>query len=134
MSNLENTINSIPKLYKAKGCTTEQIRKAEKELNLKFAGEYVKYLKGYGAISFYGTELTGLNVDDYCNVVSITIQEREYDKEFPLDCIVIENTGFEGLLVLQSEDGSIYNWSRREKKKIFNSLTEYIADRSKNII
>lgn len=132
MQNLENVINSIPKLYKTKGCTDEQIFEAEKELNLKFADEYITYLKTYGAISFYGTEITGLNVDEYVNVINVTLQEREIDKEFPLDCIVIENTGFEGFLVLQGEDGSIYNWSKGKRVKVFNSLNEYITYRSKN--
>lgn len=134
MSNLENTINSIPKLYKSKGCKDEQIIEAQKELNVKFAEEYVTYLKTYGAISFYGTEITGLNVDEYINVINVTLQEREADKEFPLGCIVIENTGFEGLLILQSEDGSIYDWNKGKREKIFNSLNEYIANRAKNII
>ena len=133
MSNLQNTINSINKLYKTKGCTDQQIIEAEQKLNLKFSKEYGEYLKTYGAVSFYGTEITGLNVDDYANVISVTLQEREFDKEFPLDCVVIENSGIEGLLVLQNEDGSVYQWIKGKNKKIFNSLNEYIEDRVKNI-
>ena len=85
-------IKNIPKLYHLKGCTDSQIEEAQKELNLKFPAEYVEYVKAYGAISFYGTEWTGLNVEGYLNVVETTKEEKDINKDFPNDCFVLENS------------------------------------------
>ncbi|MGX7096015.1 SMI1/KNR4 family protein [Gemella bergeri] len=57
---MKEFIKKIENLYTAKGATEEQIIAAEKDLNLTFPVEYREYLKEFGAISFYGTELTGL--------------------------------------------------------------------------
>ena len=77
-------IREIGKLYHAQGCDESQIKKAEKDLNMEFPNEYKEYLKEYGAISFFGTEWTGLNVEDYIDVVRVTVKERELNKNFPL--------------------------------------------------
>ena len=84
-------IRNVPELYHVKGCTDQQILEAEKDLNLKFSKEYIDYVKEFGAISFYGTEWTGLNIDGYLNVVQSTKQERDLNVSFPKDCYVIEN-------------------------------------------
>ena len=89
-------IKNIPNLYHVKGCTTSQIKEAQKELGIIFPEEFIDYVKEYGAISFYGTEWMGLNVEGYLNVVEATRQEREMNDHFPKDCFVIENQGIEG--------------------------------------
>lgn len=79
-------IKKIPNLYHAKGCTTSQIKDAQKVLGITFPDEFIDYVKEYGAISFYGTEWMGLNVDGYINVVDATKQERDINDDFPSDC------------------------------------------------
>lgn len=55
-------------------------------LGITFPDEFIDYVKEYGAISFYGTEWMGLNVDGYINVVDATKQERDINDDFPSDC------------------------------------------------
>lgn len=119
-------IKKIPKLYHAKGCTTSQIKDAQKTLGITFPDEYIDYVKEYGAISFYGTEWMGLNVDGYLNVVEATKQEREMNDSFPADCFVIENLGIDGIITISDEKGVVYSLQYSKKEKICNSLTEYL--------
>lgn len=119
-------IKKIPKLYHIKGCNTSQIKYAQKELGITFPEEYVDYVKEYGAISFYGTEWMGLNVDGYLNVVEATRQERKLNNYFPTDCFVIENMGIDGIITIADEKGFVYSLQYSKKEKICNSITEYL--------
>lgn len=119
-------IKKIPNLYHAQGCTTSQIMNAQKELNLIFPEEFIDYVREYGAISFYGTEWMGLNVDGYLNVVDETKQERKLNDSFPSDCFVIENLGIDGLITIVDGKGIVYSLQYSRKEKICNSLSEYL--------
>ncbi|MGX7068988.1 SMI1/KNR4 family protein [Gemella bergeri] len=113
-------------LYTAKGATEEQIIAAEKDLNLTFPVEYREYLKEFGAISFYGTELTGLNVDSYINVVDATNSEKKLNKKFPNDYFVLENFGIDGELVLMNTKGKVFLFKNGEMKELCENFREYI--------
>ena len=63
MASIVEKLNEIPQMYHAKGCTDEQIQNAEQALGISFPEDFQAYVKAYGAISFYATEWTGLNVD-----------------------------------------------------------------------
>ena len=120
-------IKNIPKLYHLKGCTDSQIEEAQKELNLKFPAEYVEYVKAYGAISFYGTEWTGLNVEGYLNVVETTKEEKDINKDFPNDCFVLENLGFENALTIVNTKGNIFTIQNgKSPVLVCDSLSEYL--------
>lgn len=119
-------IKKIPKLYHAKGCTTSQIKEAQNALGLTFPDEYIDYVKEYGAISFYGTEWMGINVDGYLNVVDATKQERELNESFPMDCFVIENLGIDGIVTVSDEKGVIYSLQYAKKEKLCDSLSDYL--------
>ena len=120
-------IKNIPKLYHLKGCTDSQIEEAQKELNLKFPAEYVEYVKAYGAISFYGTEWTGLNVEGYLNVVETTKEEKDINKDFPNDCFVLEKLGFENALTIVNTKGNIFTIQNgKSPVLVCNSLSEYL--------
>ncbi|MCB1614715.1 MAG: SMI1/KNR4 family protein [Pseudomonadales bacterium] len=127
-----NTIKKIEekfKLYKTKGASEEIIAEAERQLNLRFSEDYKKYLSMYGAISFGSTELTGLNIDCYANVVSVTLKEAQKNKFFPKGSIVLENTGVEGLLILQQPDGEVYEWQNGKKGASFRNLEEFLESK-----
>ncbi len=120
-------IKNIPSLYHLKGCTDSQIEEAQKELNLKFPAEYIEYVKAYGAISFCGSEWTGLNVDGYLNVVETTKEEKDMNKDFPNDCFVLENWGFERLLTIVNEKGNVFTIQPGNSPVfICDSLSEYV--------
>ena len=124
--NIIEKIQSISNINHAKGCNTSQIKEAQKELGIEFPSEYIDYVKEFGAISFYGTEWTGLNVEGYLNVVEATKQERELNESFPMDCFVIENLGIDGIVTVSDSNGVIYNVQYSKKNKICNSLSEYL--------
>ncbi|AWG84537.1 hypothetical protein Vp2S01_2197 [Vibrio parahaemolyticus] len=83
----------------------------------------------FGAISFGSTELTGLNVDGYANVVSVTLKEAQRNKSFPKGSIVLENTCIEGLLILQEPDGEVYEWQNGIKGATFKNLELFLESR-----
>lgn len=128
MSLIIEKIGKIEKLYHAKGCAHKQIKEAQAELGITFPEEYLDIVKEYGAISFYGTEWTGLNVDDYLNVVSVTKQEREMNSAFPSDCFVLENQGIDGLIVICNEAGEIFSLQYSKIEKIHDSISSYLDE------
>lgn len=119
-------IKKIPNLYHAKGCTTSQIKDAQKALGITFPDEFIDYVKEYGAISFYGTEWMGLNVDGYINVVDATKQERDINDDFPSDCFVLENQGIDGIITAADEKGNVYSISYDKKERIHTSIVDYL--------
>lgn len=126
MTTIIEKIKTIPNLYHTNGCTTRQIKEAQNDLNLEFSDEYIDYLKEYGAISFYATEWTGLNVGEYINVVDVTKQERSLNKNFPRNYFVIENQGIEGILIISNEKGQVFSLQYDKKEYICDSLSEYL--------
>ncbi|MCY6356063.1 SMI1/KNR4 family protein [Clostridium sp. ZS2-4] len=126
MSNIITKIKAIPNLYHATGCTTRQLKEAQNELEIEFPEEYIDYVKEYGAISFYRTEWTGLNVEGYLNVVEVTKQERDLNSAFPADCFVVENQGIDGLIIISDENGCIYSIQYNKKELLCESLVAYL--------
>ena len=126
MKGLVEKIKKIDKLYHATGCTTSQLKEAQKELGLVFPEEFIDYVKAYGAISFYGTEWTGLNLDDYLNVVEVTKQERKFNSMFPAGCFVLENQAIDGLITAVDEQGRVFSIQYEKKAPLCNSLSEYL--------
>ena len=126
MSAILEEIKEIPKLYHTTGCSAEQLTKAEAELGMTFPTEFREYVQKYGAISFYKTEWTGLQVEGYLNVIEATKQERELNPAFPRDCFVLENLGIEGLIVAVDKAGQVWEIQGEEKQLLCNSLREYL--------
>ncbi len=125
--NICDKIQAIPGLYHLSGCKTTQISEAQKALDLEFPQEFIDYVRQFGAISFGGTEWTGLNVDGYLNVVEATMQERELNDGFPEDCFVLENLAIEGLLTLVNTKGVVYSYqSGKPPVMICQSISEYL--------
>jgi hypothetical protein len=126
MNNLINKIESIPNLYTLKGCSIDKIEEAKEKLKINFSKEYTDYLLKYGAISFYGTEWTGLDVDEYIDVVETTKKEREINDFFPSDCFVIENIAIDGIVIVSDEKGIIYSVEYEKKSFLCDNLCEYL--------
>jgi len=129
MSNVFDEINKKLKMFKTKPANEDDIKEAEKKLGRAFSDEYKKYLLQFGAISFSGTELTGLNIEKYANVVDVTLKEIELNEKFPKDCIVLENIGVEGVLILINSKGQVFEWKNNSAKKIFDSMAEYLRSK-----
>lgn len=104
----------------------EEIIRAEKRLNLKFSKEYKEYVKEFGAISFFGNEWSGLNIDGYFNVVNMTEDERALNESFPEKYFVVENIGVDSIFIISNEDGKIYSIQYDKIEFLCNSLSEYL--------
>lgn len=116
----ENGFNGIGNL------SDNTIIEAQNKLGLRFSNEYKDFLKNFQAGSFLGHELMGLDTMAYLNVVNNTEDEREMNDDFPKDCIVLENLGIEGLLVLMNESGVIFSYCNGKKEQIADSMVDYI--------
>ena len=126
MSNIVEKISNIPNLYKVNGAESIEISKAQKCLGVQFSTDYIDYLKQFCAISFWGTELTGLNISGPMNVVEATKEERRFNKDFPKGCFVLENIGIDNIIVVMNQDGFVFSVYRDKVRKICNSFSEYI--------
>ena len=104
----------------------EEIIRAEKRLNLKFSKEYKEYIKEFGAISFFGNEWSGLNIDGYFIVVNMTEDERALNESFPEKYFVVENIGVDSIFIISNEDGKIYSIQYDKIEFLCNSLSEYL--------
>ena len=127
-NNLINTIKNRKRLFKLDGANDEQIGEAEKTLALNFSEEYKSYLKEFGCISFNNHEFLGLNTSDRLSVVLTTQFEKMSRKNlFPKDMYVVEVINDGDILILQNNDGEIFELQYNgESKKIYSSLNEYL--------
>lgn len=124
MSNLFENIKS--KLYHGNGVSVEEVIEAEDKLGIRFNEEYRNYLLEYGVVSFGSHEILGLGGDTYLDVVQETLRERVNNQKFPKNYYVIENLGIDGILILQEEEGNIFEWSNGTLKRIYDSMGEYM--------
>ena len=126
MEKIISTIEKLENLRYLKPATNEQIDIAQKQLGLHFSEEFRQYIQQYGAISAKGVELTGITASPRLSVVEVTKSERELNK-IPNDLYVIENIAIEGILLLQSSSGEIYELSQNAKiQKKYNSICDYL--------
>lgn len=123
---ITSKIEKIENLFHAKGCSEEQIKYAEQALAITFPDEFILYVKKYGAISFYATEWTGLNVGERINVVNATQKERELNPDFPIDCFVLENQSIDGIVVAADSYGRVYSVQNERKNLLCSSISEYL--------
>ena len=120
-------VEGLPGLRSLTPMTEQDIDNAEKTLELNFADEYRTYTKKFGAISANGLELTGVVSAPRLNVVNVTTSEKSLNDNIPDDMYVVENTGIEGVLMLQNNKGEIFSIAPNSKpEKKFNSLAEYL--------
>lgn len=124
--NIVERIKKIPGLYTVGKVSQEEIEKAEKNLNIKFPEEYREFLKEFGAVSFYGTEICGLKVPEYLNVVDTTLEERELNREFPDNVFIVERMNIDNIIAFSDESGQIFIADDKKIKKIADSFMEYI--------
>lgn len=124
MSSLFENVKA--KVYHLQGVDAEAIMSAESKLGICFDDEYRNYLMEYGVVSFGSHEFMGLGGDSYLDVVEETIRERTNNNRYPKNCYIVENIGIDGIMMLQDEEGTIYELSNAGIKRAFESLREYI--------
>jgi len=130
MTNIVQTIQSLPNLLPLKAATKTEITDAELQLRVNFADEYKEYLSAFGAIMADGIELTGIAKSEHRSVVSVTKRERELNANIPNSMYVIEYTGVDGIIIWQDSSGAIYQSSPWNiPQRIFNSLVDYLKSK-----
>jgi len=132
MSDIITVIKDLEGLVSMRGVSKESVAVAEKRLGLSFATDYAAYLEQYGLISAMHIEITGLAEAKRLNVVDVTLAERQRDR-LPTDMYVIEDTGIEGILILQNGNGEIFEFRGQEHlKKIYDCLAEYLVSKTED--
>ena len=48
--------------------------------------------------------------------------------DFPVNMFILEDLGFDGLLILVDTKGSVYEWQYGSCKKIYPSIVEYLEE------
>lgn len=128
MDNIISCIRQKEAFVSLQGAERQEIEDAERKLNVEFTMEYREYVSEFGAVSYYGHELTGVCKAPEADVVNITFDERKFLKGIPSNWYVIEQMHIDGIVVWQSEDGTIYRTApNTEPVKLCDSLMEYIA-------
>ena len=128
MANIIEVMTNIPDYIGSNGRSEGEIAAAEKSLETMFAPDYRLYLKEIGLACFDGHEFTGITNDARLSVDAITEQERATNPNIPSSWYVVEQTGFDGIVIWQDADGAVYETTPNSMpKKIANSLIEYIT-------
>lgn len=127
MAEFVRILKNFDDFFAAEGADAKSVEDAETALSLKFAEEYVQYLKEYGVASADGHEFTGLIKSKRLNVVDVTETARKKNVNIPLDLYVVEELQIDGIIIWQSEDGRIFQTVCDGKAEMVNSsLADYI--------
>ena len=122
-------IQNQQNLFAGKPANITEIKKAEKTLNVAFSKDYKEYLSVFGFATFEGHELTGLCDGRRLDIVAITNLERSYSKSISEDWYVIEQTGFDGIVIWQDSSGKVYQVTESGTIQLtYNSLSDYILN------
>ena len=109
-----------------KGSSLNEIKEAERKLNVEFSDEYKEYLLEYGIATSNGYEFTGICQSERLNVVCVTEKERKNVREIPEGGYVVEQTHMDGIVIWQTKDGVVYQSQGDSIIRICDSLYEYI--------
>lgn len=132
MNELVEMIKSLPNLLSLKPATADQIKDAEAQLGVNFAGDYKEYLANFGAVIADGMELSGIAKSEHRNVVSLTKRARGLTPKIAPAMYVIEDLCIDGIIIWQDSDGLIFQTSpNTEPKQIATSLADYIRNHAK---
>lgn len=127
MKDIIEVINSIEDVIHGNEVKDSDITKAESKLGVKFSDDYRRYIKTFGCMMIGSREFTGISKLSNYDVVEITISQRSYFPDIPINWYVIEQLNIDEIVVWQSNTGEIYQTApNTEPKKISDSLSEYI--------
>ena len=109
------------------GIEENTIMDAETSLGIRFADSYRQYLTVFGLAMYEGHEFSGLLGDKRTNVVELTKELREKNANVPTDMYVIEQTNYDGIVILQASNGNIfYTINDSTPCFLYDTLEEYL--------
>lgn len=122
-------INSKEDLIHGVPVTDKEIKNAEDDLDLRFASEYKDYLKTFGIIAYDGHEITGISKSARTHVVDVTKKLKNDNANIDADMYVVEETNYDGIVIWQKQNGSIYETVGNSiPKQIYESLSQYVEN------
>lgn len=128
MSSIIDELKMKSNFYCEVGASTEEIKKAEETLGLRFADDYIEYLQQFGAVSCGGHDLTGFSKDSELDVVKVTLKNIKKNQKVSLPLYVVEETHLDGVVIWQLGSGEVFRTEYKEApEKIFDSLAEYVS-------
>lgn len=129
MSKFNDIIRNLEGLRSLAPAAEGDIAAAEQQLNIHFSAEFKDYLLEFGAIYSKAVELKGIAKTKGFNVAEVTEKARETDPDFPMDMYVVSETGINGIIVCQKEDGTVYECEPNHDPKIIaSSLYDYVQN------
>lgn len=120
------TLKSIPNAEFAQPNNILEIQEAERALGIHFPIEFVDMLLQTGALKCPFFSACGVGVGSYHNVVDQTIQQR-VKHGIPKGYFVLEHPPVDGIVLLQREDGQIFEFDNGKMKFLECSLSAYIS-------
>lgn len=95
-----------------KPATSQEIAKAEKELNMTFSSDYKQFLREVGAFTYGSLEVYGLGVSptSHLNIINVVKDFRNEDG-FPDTVIPLSEIGDGHYYCYDNEDGRIRIWA-----------------------
>jgi hypothetical protein len=125
MTDIVSTIENLKNKVSTGPVSAVEVSAAEKKLALTFAKDYTAYLQKYGVVSAYHVAITGITSAKRLNVVDVTLVARQ-KHTISSDMYVVDDTGIEGILVLQNREGDIFELQNNKTKKIYDNLSDYL--------
>lgn len=105
----------------------DDIKEAERELELRFNDEYKYFLKEYGTASANGHEFFGICDYSRLNIVVETLKRRKENSNVPGDLYLIEDVGIDKIYTWQNESGQLFQTvGNGMPEKIKSTLCEYV--------
>ena len=127
MTSIVDKLRALPAFGSLAGVSMEQIADAEKALTLRFADDYREYLLSFGIASSDGHEFTGICNSKRLNVVDVTLAEKSITPSIPNDWYVLEEAGFDGIIIWQNSIGEVFQTlPGREAVKLADSICDYL--------
>lgn len=114
--------------YKIKDYSFD-VTEAEKKLEVSFAYEYRQLISAFGNFEISLHEFTGVEFEHFLNIVIVTLNNRQYTHPDTQSMYVIEELGFDGIVIWQNTKGEIFQTIPNDTvkpEKIYSSFEEYL--------
>ncbi|WP_162012179.1 SMI1/KNR4 family protein [Streptococcus sp. S784/96/1] len=106
-----------------------EVTEAEKDLEVTFADEYRQLISVFGNFEISSHEFTGVEFDNFLNIVIATLDNRQYTHSDTQSMYVIEELGFDGIVIWQNTKGEIFQTIPNDTvkpEKLYSSFEKYV--------
>lgn len=111
------------------GDSSFKVSKAEKNLAVTFADEYRQLISAFGNFEISLHEFTGVEFEHFLNIVIETLNNRQYTHPDTQSMYVIEELGFDGIVIWKNTKGEIFQTIPNDTvkpEKLYSSFADYL--------